>query len=55
MSTTLRVRSSGSAFFRNYIRELREDHAEAGKNLFNGQFALLTWVEPVSYLWSSIL
>ena len=29
------MRSSGSAFCRN-IRELREDHAEANKNLFKG-------------------
>ena len=31
--TTLRVRSTGSAFCRNYDSTKREDHAEADKNL----------------------
>ncbi len=32
-STTLRVKSSGSAFRAEILRVLKEDHAEADKNL----------------------
>ena len=34
MSTTLRVRSSGSAFLAEIIRELRKSHTNADNKLF---------------------